>query len=335
MQEGWPVGDRAMRVAYLVRSHTNPEQIVRLVTLLSEGDRGAQVVLHHNELHTHLDRDALVSLPGVHLLDSVDPVEWGSFSLMDAVLRGLQWVLNNVEFDWLVLLSGQDYPIEPLPVIEDFLGSTQYDGFLSGSAIEELKPRSARETQRRYYYRYYRVPAPSRILVNRLRTRTGTNEAGAARSKALRPVSVKADPDGTAVYVGFRRFRTPFTSGFRCYRGGFWFTLSSKCVVAVDRFVAEHPDFVRYYQRTRNADESFLNTILFNDATLDISRDDLRYVRFPPGGAPHPDILTIKDLESMLASGKHFARKFDVRVDGTILDVLDERVHARSGRFPG
>lgn len=322
------------RVAYLVCSHTNPGQVTRLVTLLSDGERGSQVVVHHDEPGRHLDRDALKHLTGVHFLDSRGDIEWGSFSLVEVVLRGMRWVLDNLDFDWLVLLSGQDYPIQSLPAIEDFLGSTPFDGFISGSEIETLKPRSAREALRRYYYRYYRVPAPRRIVENRLRRRATGKSTGGDGSKNLFPVAVKAVPDGTALYLGFRRLHTPFTSGFRCYRGGFWFSLSTKCVAAVDRFVSEHPAYVRHYRRTRIPDESFVNTILLNDATLDLSSNDYRFVRFPTEGGPHPDTLTIRDLEPLLASGKHFARKFDVTVDSAVLDAIDEQVHGRSAGYP-
>jgi hypothetical protein len=212
-------------------------------------------------------------------------------------------------------------------VIEAFLASTRFDAFMSGAPVETLKPRSAREARRRYYYRYYRVPAPRGLFSGRLPARNIGQVGAAVRPITRSPLSVKALPDGTALYVGFRRLRTPFSSRFRCYRGGHWCTLSSRCVAAVDRFVAEHPEYVRFYRRSRIPDESFLNSILLNDARFDISGDDLRYVQFPAGGAPHPEILTMEDLEPMLASGKQFARKLDAAVDHRILDALDERVH--------
>ncbi len=38
---------------------------------------------------------------------------------------------------------------------------------------------------------------------------------------------------------------------------------------------------------------------------------------------PGPKILGMEDLDAMLASGKAFARKFDVDVDAAVLDRLD------------
>ena len=320
------------RVAYLICSHTNPDQVARLVGVLSANDRGSLVVVDHNEHDSHLDRNKVAGMPGVRVLDRWKPVEWGNFDLVEVILGDIRWMLDTCDFDWLILLSGQDYPIRPLQDIEAFLDATEYDGFVSGSAVETLKLRSAREAQRRYLYRYFRVPAPRSVLARRLRARRPATDRAVAASTRLPPVTMKAVPDGSAAYVGLRRNRTPFTSAFRCYRGGLWFTLSATCVAAVDRFAAEHPDYVRYYRRTRNPDESFFNTILWNDSALNIAPDDRRYIRFPPEGSPHPDILTIDDLEPMLASGKDFARKFDPRIDSSILDVLDQQVHGFRSR---
>ena len=320
-------------VAYTVCSHTNPEQVARLVSVISADDRGSSVVVHHDDSRSRLDARALRERFGVNVLRSDESVEWGAFSVVEMVLRCMRWALETLQFEWLVLLSGQDYPIRPLRAIEESLASSEFDGFLSGRTVEALKPRSAREARRRYQYRYYRLPTPRRLVVAGLsarhRTRSGghrqTGEMNGAEDTS--PISIRAVPDGSALYVGVPRRHTPFGPSFQCFRGSGWFTLSIKSVRAVDRFIDEHPEYVRFYRRTWVPDESFFNTILLNDPELNISTDDRRYVRFPPEGAPHPDVLAIDDLEPMLASGKDFARKFDTRIDSAILDALDERVH--------
>jgi hypothetical protein len=60
-----------------------------------------------------------------------------------------------------------------------------------------------------------------------------------------------------------------------------------------------------------------------NSALRDTVVDDnLRYVDWFK--EPGPAVLTVDDLDSMLASGKLFARKFDTTVDAAVLDRLDE-----------
>jgi hypothetical protein len=278
-------------------------------------------VVHHDQSSTRLDPALLAGLSNLHLLPH-RPIAWGTFSWVDALLRAIRWTLGRLEFDWLVPLSGQDYPIRPVGEIERFLASTEYDGFLKGFPLGS-RPETAAEDTRRYLYRYYRVPVPSALLP-RPGTGGSTGEKVARRIREAQPlVSLKRGPSGA--YLGIRRLRTPFDERLRWYRGSTWFTLSRQGVVVLDRFVRENPRLMRYFHRMWIPEESVVPTVLLNESTLHLCLDHLRFIRF--GHGHHPDILTSDDAEKILTSGKHFGRKFDTRVDGRILDIIDERVH--------
>jgi hypothetical protein len=313
------------RVVYLVCSHSNPDQVLRLVKLLRKGSGTSRVVIHHDEAVSHLDPASLVGLDGVHLLEPM-PIEWGTFSYVEMLLWCMRWALANLEFDWLVLLSGQDYPIQPVSQIERFLASTEYDGFVKGFAVSDPGSQDG-EGFRRYYYRYHRVPVPGFLLPRRSSSEGVVTKVARNLRDAQPLLSVKRAFRSSGVQLGLRRLRTPFTEHFRCYRGSTWLTLSSKCVALLDRFVRGNPGYVRYYRRTWIPEESFIITILLNNPGLNLFRDHKRFIRFRAQGAWHPEVLTVEDLEPMLASGQHFARKFDARADERVLNLLDERVH--------
>jgi hypothetical protein len=71
--------------------------------------------------------------------------------------------------------------------------------------------------------------------------------------------------------------------------------------------------------------ESFFATVLLNDRSLRVARDNRRFVSFEAPLTPHPDTLTTADLDRVLASKCDFARKFDAEVDTEVLDALDDR----------
>jgi hypothetical protein len=307
---------------YLVLSHKQPQQVVRLVRRLRPEGSDSHVILHHDESVSYFDPALLRGVGNVHRIPS-QPVTWGDFSHVEAILRGLRWVRNHLDFDWVVLLSGQDYPIHPLPEVEEFLSATEFDGFVKGSPVG-WGADADREGMRRYFYRYYRVPLPAFLSP----PFEGEHRPAARMARKMRDAqalfSVKTAPSGG--YFGLRRFRHGFSTTFPCYRGSTWFTISPECVDSVESFLRENPWYVRHYRRTRSAAESFFITILLNDPRLNLSLDHLRYIRFR-GNSPNPKILTMRDLEAVLSSGKHFARKFDIDVDAAVLDQLDERVH--------
>ena len=57
------------------------------------------------------------------------------------------------------------------------------------------------------------------------------------------------------------------------------------------------------------------------NAALKIDRRNRRFEEWNGGGA-HPQWLTSSELDTMFASGRHFARKF--RPDDPVLDQIDE-----------
>jgi hypothetical protein len=339
------------RFVYLVTSHRNPQQVVRLVTALRRSSSDGQIVVHHDASRSVLDAGALSGMKDVHQLPFSMPVNWGDFSIVEMNLRCLDWITRNLDFDWLVLLSGQDYPIRPLPEFEQFIGEQRADAFLGTlpdweSFIAGIEPmavpaqrrvvedRISRHPDRRfirytaafrYLYRYYLVPdlGVQRRLPWRVRHRV--RRWGAVLRPALQSLVFvhPTDREGRS-RIGFRRLFTPFSASFRCYKASAWFTLSRGAVLAVRAFVAQHPEFVSYYRRTIIPDESFIQTIILNDPALTTFDDNLVYFTWRDPSSGSPDVLTSADFAPMVASGKYLARKFDVTVDASILDRLDE-----------
>lgn len=317
------------QVVYFVASHVHPPQVVRLVRALRSGGPASRVVINHAFRVSHLDAGALAHIDRVHFLEPQRSPAWGDFSMTRMVLEALDWITQRFDPDWVVYLSGQDYPIRPLPEIEEFLATTSYDGFVAGRRIDRASEAN-RELVERYCYRYRALP----------RLRGGAylprlvREAGIQIRHAwnrLQPlVKVRAWDDRLRLGLPVRRLPV----GDRpLYKGSAWWTLSRRAVAYLRRFLAEHPAVVRHYARTFAAGESFWATILRNAETLRICDDNYRYIRWIEGHA-HPEILTLADLEPMRISGKHFARKFDMTREPRLLDCVDRLIGCARGPSP-
>ena len=124
------------------------------------------------------------------------------------------------------------------------------------------------------------------------------------------------------------RHFTPFSEAFRCYFGSQWFCANGKAAEYLLRFHRENRGLADHYRRQERyrvicPDESYIQTILANDPGLKVANDPLRYIDWV-AGEPHPRTLGCADLPAIARSTAHFARKFDVAVDGAVLDRLDE-----------
>src|SRR5260370_6489952 len=114
-------------VAVLVLSHRAPAQVARLVSRLQTG-RDTMVAIHHDPRGEPLELRASST---VALVPDPVPCPWGRPDISIAIPRSLEWLRTNVpELSWVLLISGQDYPIRAMESIEDELAVAACDGFV-------------------------------------------------------------------------------------------------------------------------------------------------------------------------------------------------------------
>jgi hypothetical protein len=258
--------------------------------------------------------------------------------MVTAVLKCMQTAISQTQFDWFVLLSGQDYPVAPLERIERDLGDARCDAFLdarriaSGQVAFRWRREETTRLGRRYYFTYQQAPTLGRRLPRPLRS-------AAMRLlfvlDAHQPfVSLWPMPSGVPWRLGTRNLLTPFGRRRPCRVGSSWFNISRRGVQRVLDHSREQQRLVRHYRRTVHPDESFFQTLICADPELQVSPDISRYQIWEAGGSPlHPNILTVDHVQELLRSGKHFARKLDEEVDSQVLDLIDAHRRKRAGDF--
>jgi hypothetical protein len=320
-----------VRVGYFISSYLAGPQLRRLVGTLRAADPGAPIVVHHDQFRSPTPR--LDDVSDVHVLISDEPIVWGDLSLEAARWRVFRWMLEHLDVDWVVLLSEQDYPIEPLPALHRRLAASRADAVVRVDRIDELDPELREEFRRRYLYQYRslpstglerRLPAPVRRATRWLR---GAFFHHVSRLQPYVRFYVTPPELGLPTRVGMRARRTPFGPRLVPAYNDCWCALSRTALQRVVDFVDQRPDFVEYYRRTVIPLESATATILVNDPELTVENAALHAIRWSDRSSGRPDVLDARDLDYLLDSGASFARKFSER-DTDLLDALDRTVFA-------
>jgi hypothetical protein len=318
-----------MSVCYFVQSHRDAEQIYRLVRVLRAGSPDATIVVQHNAVLFELDWRPLAALPGVRRFLARGPQLRSDFSCqVEPYLDVIGWLdREGIEYEWLVNLTAQDYPVQPIADIEAFLRWSSAEGYLRWwDALGPESPWSRRKARARYWHRYWRLP-----------------DRFEPRLRALRFLTAVLPVHFYLVYgpwAGVRRLRTPFRDGFRCHGGWAWFTLRRHVARYLCDFLREHPEVEAHYRRTVIPEESLVPTILANAHRFRLVNDDLRYIDYSRAAAGSPRVLTTADLPTLAGGRFHFARKFDLGVDREVLDRIDAELlgvgsHAHAGSPAG
>ncbi len=328
-----------MRVAFLILNHREPTQLLRLMETLRRELPESPIVVHNDKFRAHVSASSFEHIGNSYLLTSETPIVWGDFSLVDVYWRSMAWMIKNIRFDWLVLLSGQDYPIKPLSTLGASLAATGADVLLRATPINELSKKRERINRRRRYMYQYRLARsgqakqPSSLFaVLRAVLRRHTGMFVDVINNVQPCVQVYKFSAHVPWRIGWRARSTPFTREAPCWFGSVWITLSYRAAKFVENYTQDRPDYVSYFRHTVHPDESATATIVCNARHLGHERRNIHYVRWSNPRTGHPDVLTEIDLPQLLSAPEYFARKFDIATDAAILDKLDEALDKARAR---
>ena len=275
-----------MKIAILIQAHKNPEQVGRLCRALSHPDIDLYLNIDHKcDIQPFLD-----TVPdNAQWIKQRTEIRWGDFSQVAATLRGLREIVGSGRtYDYVIFVSGQDYPILPA---EEIVSQIEQRAGSEMIAWIELPP--DHPWNRRYRYRHYHFNNKiCTLAVNRM-IRTLSFRL---RTYPLQPV----------------------------YKGSQWWNLSIAAIRYILDYCRIHPEFIRFNRTVHCSDELFFQTLLLHSPFRErLLNDNFRYIDWSTGSTS-PRTLTVNDFDKIVQSGKWFARKLDMQQDSLIFDQLDE-----------
>src|SRR5271157_4170422 len=307
-------------IGFVLVSHEKPAQLLRLVRRLIELYDNPPIVCHHDFSQCSLD--GFDFPPEVTFVRPHIETKWGRFSFCLAVLAALRAMYQRADSpDWLVFMSGSDYPVRPPQAVVDQLATGGFDACLDHRLVE-----------------YPWTPDPNVQYESKAFNSAGWVPLAYDRYVAVHlwlPWYSWTRRKPVKIPVGIIRSKSliapynPFSETLKCYAGSTWFTINRK---SAERLLAKSPEnrrLLAHYSKRFIPDESLWQTVLCNQPDLKISNNNLRYVDWSQGGH-HPKTLGMEDIPSILKSGAHFARKFDLAKGVEVFDAIDAAVDAAS-----
>ena len=318
-----------MPAAYVVLSHTGPDQVTRLVRAIRRSSPDASVFVMHDE---RSETAPVVDDPRVHVRTHGRATDWGSWELVEVTLDGLRWARETIDPDLTVLVSGQCYPVRPLASWEREL-LVAGGGWQGTARPLDYTPAWGRRPGRgddrltRYTYRWFQVP----FLERPLRSGRTVGRALWGVSHRLEPVvSLRMVERGRGAYLGLRRPSTVRRSAPRLHLGSQWLALDRELMGTVLRELAPGAPLRRNFERSVIPDESALQTVLarVRPPTIDVAVSHSVWL-------PDEDTtrtFAIDDLDEVIASGSPFCRKVHPMASAELLDALDRVNGVERGR---
>jgi len=279
-----------MRIACLIMAHRDPSQIERL---LKKFDHPAFDFFIHLDKKIDMRSFAyLGKMDRVYFIHNRIKVRWASYSFLDAVLISFREIFNcGRDYDFISVMSGQDYPIKPISTIYSFLEENAGKNFICYEEDDEWWNHAVTRINK-YHFTNFGFKGRYRLqfLIN-----------------ALLPE---------------RKFPLPYTlfGGPRAM----CMSLHMECAKYVVNFIDNDKKLQRFAHFTWGPDEFLIPTIIMNSSYKDsVINNNFYYIDWSRGGS-NPKTLTVEDFEILTKTDKMLARKFDISEDSTILDMIDE-----------
>jgi hypothetical protein len=310
-----------MSLLFVIQSHKEPDQLARLARVLRRGCPDCQVLVSHDFRATPLLAATFGGDPRVHVMEGKGGR--GDFEIVEGYLAALRWARDNIDYDWVTNLSGQDYPVSPLADFAAELAAADHDGFLHHfdavtQNAEQMRPMHwpPGHGHGRYYFQYSKVKDKANVA-----DRAALKWPRIAFDLLDAPYRINT---AYGLLLGRRATTTPFTEHFRCYAGSYWHTIRRRCADHLVDFSDKHSEVVDYMRRVLIPDECFAQTVLANEPRFNFVSDNRRYYNMQGSRRGHPQALTATDAPAFLGKQYVFARKFDATGNAALFDKLDE-----------
>lgn len=296
-----------MKLAFLISAHTDPQQLRRLVASLPDD----------SDCYIHIDRKSdirqftkVVNHPRAHFIQNRQDVVWGSWIETQYQIELIKACLKaETPYDYLITLSGLDYPVWSNERIIQYFEAQQGRNVLQGIQMQADDPASRQ-------YQEYR-------FLNNHRQKSFLCRLGILMRKVLRlagvkkPLTVKAD-----------------NREYHLYKGAAWWAITPQLATRIVEEWEHNKRLANYFKSSFCPAETFVQTVAFNSEFA--SQCILTTGRYQSLQALTPftyidyvpviKLLTEEDYDKIQASDKMFCRKIvSGKSDGLVRMIDDSR----------
>lgn len=290
--------------AYLIMAHNEPRLLKLLLHALDHPD---------NDIYLHIDKKVEL-LPDAEIMDAVVlatvkiyrqfSVAWGGDTQIKCELFLLQKAVET-EHVYYHLLSGVDIPLLPQDAIHAFFSENRSCNYVS---INRKASESLDFIHRIQYYRLFQ---------NRIGRISSDSPISSRLMNKAESISLRIQK-----LFSINRIKT---NPYSLYKGSNWFSITHDFAIYL---LGKQHQIFKYFGYSIGADEVFLQSIIMSSEYAESAfLDNLRYVDWSESDLPGaPKTLGMQDYDSILNSGKLFARKFSTHKDEKVILRLYSRL---------
>lgn len=299
-----------MRTAYLILAHRYPNQLLRLIDRLDA--EGNTFLIHLDKRMDPTSFDLIQrETKGKSNIFFIRRFTcyWAGYGIIQATCEGIKEVFRRkIVFDYLTLLSGQDYPIKPKSFIRNYQKENEGLSFVNHYPFpfEEWNADNGGWDRVEKWF----------IIRNNIFAFPKANQFKNKLSNAIWNRTFARLP-----------IKRKFPNGLQPYGGAQFWSLHYKHAKILCDYIIKNPQYVSFFRYVFVPDEILVQTLVGNLINpQEIINNTQTYLEWYRKGA----VLIMDDLENIKNTSHLYARKFDDTVDSQIIKAIDEEILFKS-----
>ncbi len=281
-----------MKIACLILAHKDPQQVKKLIHLLTD---------EQIDFFIHLDKKTNI-IPFQHELSN-DRITFiknrvrtnrGELSLVQATINSLEEITKKDSYNYINFISGQDLPLISGRQFVEFLSINKGTEFICAKPYDATDIWWKKNEPRLFEYNLQNWKIPGKYTIQKI-------------MNAILP-------------------KRMFPDGYTLTGNSQWFCITTDCAKYILKSIHEKSPIVNYFNYVWGSDEFFFSTIVYNSSFKENIKENLHFVKWDNVIDGHPETLEEKDYNEIINSEKIFARKFDKDHDEKIIRLIEERI---------
>lgn len=334
-----------MKLAYIILAYKDVEQVSHLINRLRT--EGSSFVVHVCKNTSNYYISQLKKLQegynDVFFCKREEGVHF-YFGLVKGTLNALQTLSDlKIDYNYVSLISGQDYPLRTNEEIKYFLEKNKGKEFLTcwplfpdnvSTNTEEHPWGKDRQIYRvdRFHIKFTgKVNSIPEIESRRLIEHNFFNTVKIFFRQA--PAYFKKNELKREFLLLFYSRLLPkkreLPKNFELYGGSTWWTITKNLAEHILLTNKKNRGFNNFFRYALIPDEMYFQTHAMNSPFREhVVNNNLREIIWNPEDKTHPILFTGKDFDFLTKSSALFARKFDVKLSAEIVNQLDTHLES-------
>jgi hypothetical protein len=329
-----------VKIAYIILAYKDASQVNRLINKLRTDE--TTFVVHICKDSTNAYYRELKNLQkhkqdvlfckresGIHYY----------YGLVNGTMNALKLLIDKkIEFDYVNLISGQDYPIKSNKEINEFFEKNKGKEYIlywplfptKDSEFYKNHPWGLhRQLYRidRYHLKFFgKMISIPELLTGRLISHSFIKTLKIFIYESPKYIREKRWREELVLLILSRILpkNRNIPNKFEIYGGKTWWSITKECAEYIVNFNRKNHSFNRFFKYTLIPDEMYFQTIIMNSYFKEkVENNYLREIEWAGGDGTHPIIFTNFAFERLKNTDALFARKFDVNIDFEVLDSID------------